>query len=124
MTSTTKNQEKYLINCQEGANHIERATISFILAVTASKTSEAGVFITSDTAQLCVIGGADKLVAESLEPIADLIKQFVQNDGKIWLCPVCAKVKGITNDDLIAGVKIAGAPRTMTFLASGAKVLA
>jgi predicted peroxiredoxin len=54
-------------------------------------------------AQLCVIGGADKLVAESLEPIADLIKQFVQNDGKIWLCPVCAKVKGITNDDLAVG---------------------
>jgi hypothetical protein len=51
MTTTTKNQEKYLINCQEGANHIERATISFILAVTASKTSEAAVLITSGIIQ-------------------------------------------------------------------------
>ncbi|WP_428356884.1 DsrE family protein [Methyloprofundus sp.] len=121
MTTTT---EKYLINCQEGANHMERATISFILAVTASKTSEAAVFITSDASQLCLKGGADGLTSEGLEPIADLIQQFVQNGGKIWLCPVCAKVKGITQDDLITGVEIAGAPKTMAFLASGAKVLA
>lgn len=120
----TKTNHKYLINCQEGANHIERATISFILAVTASKTNEAAVFITSDAAQLCVKGGADGLVSEGLEPISDLIKQFVINGGKIWLCPVCAKVKGITEDDLIAGVEIAGAPKTIAFLASGAQVLA
>ena len=121
---TTENQAKYLINCQEGAQHIQRATISFILAVTASKTSDAALFITSDASQLCVKGGADGLVSEGLEPISDLINQFVENGGKIWLCPVCAKVKGINENDLIDGVEIAGAPKTMAFLASGAKVLA
>lgn len=124
MTTTTENQQKYLINCQEGANHVERATISFILAVTASKTNEAAVFITSDASQLCVKGGADGLVSEGLEPLSDLINQFVHNGGKIWLCPVCARVKGITEVDLIEGVEIAGAPKTIAFLASGGQVLA
>jgi len=122
--SNTKSEQKYLINCQDGAKDVGRATISFILAVTASKTGEAAVFITSDAAQLCVKGGANGLEFYGLEPLANLIDQFVGNGGKIWLCPVCATVKGITEDDLIEGAEIAGAPKTMAFLASGGKVLA
>ena len=122
MTATRK--QKYLINCQEGANNLERATISFILAVSASKEHEAAVFITSDAAQLCVKGGADGWVSEGLEPLSSLIGQFVENGGVIWLCPVCATVKGIQPSDLIEGAEIAGAPKTMAFLASGGVVLA
>ena len=121
---TTESTQKYLINCQEGAGNVERATISFILAVTASKTSEAAVFITSDAAQLCVKGGASDMVFPGLEPLEDLINQFVGNGGKIWLCPVCAKIKGITQGDLRVGVEIAGAPKTMEFLKSGGMLLA
>lgn len=117
-------QEKYLVNCQEGANHVERATISFVLATTASKTAETAVFITSDAAQLCTKGGSDGLQAEGMEPLSDLINQFLANGGKMWLCPICAKVKGISEQDLRDGVEIAGAPKTMAFLASGAKLLA
>jgi len=123
-TEQTEQTEKYLINCQEGVNHLERATISFILAVTASKTSEAAVFITSDATMLCVKGAAEGLVAEGLEPIKNLMDQFVKNGGKLWICPVCAKVKGINEQDLIEGAEIAGAPKTMAFLASGGKLLA
>jgi len=124
MNTTNENKPKYLINCQEGVGHIERATISFILAVTASKGHEAAIFITSDAAQWCVKGGANGYVSEGLEPIDNLINQFVDNGGVIWLCPVCAKVKGIADNDLRAGVEIAGAPKTMEFLSSGGTVLA
>ncbi len=123
MNTSTEKSAKYLINCQEGVNHVERATTAFIIAVTASKTSEAIVFMTSDAADLCVKGGADGLVHEGLEPLSDLITQFVGNGGKILLCTVCARVKGITEGDLIPGVEIAGAPKTMEFLASGGQLL-
>jgi uncharacterized protein len=117
-------RDKYLVNCQEGAGNVERATISFILATTASKTAETVVFITSDASKFCTKGGADGLQAEGMEPLADLINQFVGNGGKLWLCPVCAKVRGITEADLREGAEIAGAPKTMAFLASGAHLLA
>lgn len=116
--------EKYLVNCQEGMNNLERATISFILAVTASKTAETAVFITSDAAVLCISGAADGLQVEGYEPINDLIEAFIANGGKIWLCPACAKAKGIAESDLRQGVEIAGAPKTMAFLQAGAKLLA
>ena len=123
-TIAHKNNEKYLVNCHHGANDIERATISFILAVSASKTAKAAVFITSDASYLCTHGGTKGLVSEGFEPIEDLINQFVSNGGKIWLCPVCTTTKGIKNEDLRPGVEITGAPRTMEFLANGGKLLA
>ena len=117
-------KQKYLINCQDGANNPERATISFILAFTASKTSETAMFISADAAQLCVKGGAATISAEGYEPLLDLLTGYLRNGGQIWLCPACVKAKGITEDDLIAGVEIAGAPKAMAFLASGAQQLA
>jgi len=123
MSVQSEPKQKYLINIQEGANHLERATISLILAVTASKEHEAAMFVTSDAADLCVKGRAEGLVAKGMEPIGDLMGQFVTNGGKVWLCKVCAKVKGIKEEDLIEGVAIVGAPVSMAFLASGGKVL-
>ena len=124
MTAPQPHEQKYLINCQEGAKHAERATIAFVLAVTASKSAETAMFMTSDAAALCVKGGADTLVAEGYEPLRDLMAAFLANGGKIWLCPACAKAKGITAGDLVEGAEIAGAPRTMAFLAAGARLLA
>lgn len=121
---TTTNPQKILINCQDGANNVERATISFILAVTASKSCETAMFVTSDAAGLLIKGAANDLVAEGYEPLADLMNAYIDNGGKIWLCPACAKAKKIGENDLIESVEIAGAPRTMAFLAEGAQLLA
>lgn len=116
--------DKVLINCSHGADDAGRATIAFVLAVTASKTSETAVFLTADAARLCVKGGADPIVAEGYEPLRDLLASFRANGGKLWLCPACAKAKGIAASDLVDGAEIAGAPRTMAFIASGARLLA
>jgi predicted peroxiredoxin len=124
MSLSTATQQKILINCQDGNNNIERATISFILAFTASKTAETAVFITAEALQICVKGNMQKMLAEGYEPLSDLVYGFLKNGGKIWLCPACAKAKNVTQDDLIEGVEIAGAPKTMAFMAAGAQVLA
>lgn len=119
------NKQKYLINCRDGANDVERATVSFIMALSAAtNNAETAVFATSDAAKLCVKGGTDDLVAPGYEPLSGLVEEFVENGGVIWLCPVCARAKGISADDLIPGVELAGVPRTMEFMASGAQVLA
>ena len=121
--SNSQNTDKYLINAENGANDLERATISFVLAASASKDHEAVVFVTSDASFLAVRGAVDGLIYQGMEPIANLISQFIGNGGKIWVCPICANVKGISADDLIDGAEIAGAPKTMAFLASGGRVL-
>lgn len=116
--------DKYLINCEYGANNPEKATIAFILAFTSSKTSETAVFVTSEASYLFLEDDAPEVQAEGYESIYTLIDGFIENGGKVWICPACARAKGIGQDDLIAGVEIAGAPKTMAFLAAGAKTLA
>ena len=94
------------------------------MGVAASTTSETAMFVTSDAAHLCVKEGAKDLVAEGYEPLANLMDAYIENNGKIWLCPACAAAKGITQDDLCKGVELAGAARTMDFMANGAHLLA
>ena len=120
----TTPQAKFLINCKDGKNNIEHATISFVLATSASKEHETAVFLTADASYWAVKGASTGAVYEGMEPIENLIQQFTDNGGKLWVCPICAKIKGITENDLIAGAEIAGAPKTMAFLASGGHVLA
>lgn len=115
---------RYLVNCRDGADNPEQATIPLILAATASKTAETAIFATADAAQLCVRGGAEAIKAPGYEAAADLLRAFLDNGGKLWLCPACAKAKNINENDLVEGAEIAGAPRTMAFLADGAKTLA
>ncbi len=124
MKTEKSTEPKYLINWRDGLENPERATISLILAVTASKTFETAIFVAAEASGICVKGAADNVVAPGYEPLTDLLDSFLSNGGKLWLCPACVKAKGISEADLIEGVEIAGAPRTMEFLASGGQVLA
>ena len=120
---STSNQ-KILINWREGANDPEKATITLILAVTSSKTCETAIFVAAEASDLVRKGGAGAVQAPGYEPLADLLEAFLANGGKVWLCPACVKAKGIDEGELVDGVEVAGAPRTMAFLAEGAQVLA
>ena len=115
---------KYLVNCEHGVNDPEKATIAFILAFTSSKTNETAVFATAEASRLLVKHDRPEVVAEGYEPLNGLIDGFIKNGGKIWLCPACARAKGLAQQDLLDGVEIAGAPRTMAYLADGALTLA
>ena len=116
--------QKYVVNAQEGVKQIERASITFILAASASNEHETIMFATSDAVELLVKGAADGLVYQGMPPITDLFHQYVANGGRIYDCGICAKTKNITDDDLIEGAEIAGAPKVMEFLEDGGKVLA
>ncbi len=113
----------FLINSSFGPQDIEQATVPFILANAAAGRGEARVFLTCDALNLVVKGRSNGLGADGYTPIKTLIEDFVGKGGLIWVCKVCAAVMNITQDDLIDGAMIGGAPDTMDFLEAGGKVL-
>ena len=115
---------KYLVNCAFGTGEAEKATIAFILAYTSAKSNETRVFATAGATELLLRSRRPEIQIDGYESLDGLIEGFIENGGQIWLCPACAKARGISQNDLIPGVEIAGAPKTMAFLASGAKTLA
>ncbi len=109
-----------LVNCAYGKNNPEEATVAFIAASAAVKMSTAtAVFLTSDAVRLATPGYADDIRAEGYEPLKDFLDTFLAQGGKLWVCPACAKARGMTQDDLIDGATIDGVPTMLKFLEDG-----
>lgn len=113
----------YLINNCWGAEDLEKATVPFILACAAANQGPARMFLTCEALNLVTKDGAEGLNAPGYAPVKELIEEFTGKGGRIWVCRVCAGVMNITQEDLISGAEIGGAPDSMAFLNEGAKVL-
>ena len=53
----------------------------------------------------------------------DLIGNLMSNGGKVLVCPPCAKVRGYSQEDLVDGVTLAGAPAMLEVVKQGAATL-
>ena len=67
--------------------------------------------MSSDAVRLATPDYADGIQAEGYEPL--------KTGGKLWVCPACAKARGMTQDDLIDGATIDGVPTMLEFLDNG-----
>lgn len=115
---------KYLINAQHGADDVEKATVAMIIAgASASMDGETAMFLTCESVRLATKDGTNGLQADGYPALADLLKSYLENGGQIWVCPVCAKARGITAENLIDGAELSGAARTIGFVGDGAKTL-
>ena len=113
----------YLINSSYGPENLEKATVPFVIACAAANKGDARAFLTSGALNLVVKCKAEGITAPGYPPVKELIDEFVEKGGHIWVCRVCAKVMNITEDDLIDGAEIGGAPDAIAFLEEGGKVL-
>ena len=52
-----------------------------------------------------------------------MIGSFLEHGGRILVCPPCAKVRGYSEESLIDGVTVAGAPVMLEELNAGAATL-
>ena len=86
-------------------------------AVTRSKAT--AVFVTSDAVRLATPGYADGIQADGYEPLKVFLDKFLEDGGKIWVCPACAKARSMTQEDLIEGATIDGVPTMLEFLDNG-----
>ncbi len=74
------------------------------------------MFLTSDAVRLATPGYADDVQAEGYEPLKVFFDKFLANGGKLWVCPACAKARGLTQEDFIEGATIDGIPTILDFL--------
>lgn len=53
-------------------------------------------------------GAAAALVPKSFPPIAELLKTFSENGGRIGVCPPCAKTHGVTQENMLPNAEFMG----------------
>jgi len=81
------------------------------------------IFLTSSGVDIARRGAADTTHVEPLEPLADMLAEFLRRGGNLWACTPCVKSRGYTANDLIDGVVITGASVMHELILDGAATL-
>jgi len=113
-----------MIHNTHGKDDVERASLAFVVANTAlTSGQEAILLLTIEGVRVATRGYADGLQAKGFAPLSELVAQYVNNDGQLWVCGACAKPREITEADLVPGARIVGATSAVEALVSGAQTL-
>ncbi len=99
-----------VIKVTAGADAPERCNQAFNVAA-AAIVSGVGVslWLTGESSWFALPGRAEEFKLAEAAPLEDLLAAVLAG-GRVTLCTQCAARRGITVDDVIEGVRIAGAP--------------
>lgn len=92
-----------------GAEDAERCNQAFTVAAAAvASGADLGLWLTGEAAWFAVPGKAEEFSLPLATPLADLLAAVIAG-GQVTLCTQCASRREITEDDVIDGIRIAGA---------------
>ena len=103
----------------------ERSSVAWSIANAGIASDlEVPVFLEAAGVDWVRKGAADVAHLNPVDPpMKDLISNVMSNGGSILVCPPCAKVRSYSEDDLLAGVTLAGAPAMLEVVKQGAATL-
>jgi len=106
---TTK-QLKYLFTVTHFDSDPDRVATPLVLANNAlAGGADVLLWLTVEGANLGRRGSADGIIPKSFPPVAELLKSFTENGGKIGVCPPCGKTHGVTDDNILPNAEWMGA---------------
>lgn len=114
-------QKKLVIVNSRGFDD-ERSSVAWSIANTAAASDmDVTVFLVAAGVDWVRKGAAGVAQLNPLDPTMNtMIENFLGNGGRILVCPPCAKVRGYTDESLIEGAEIAGAPVMLEEILNGA----
>jgi predicted peroxiredoxin len=116
--------DKIFVHNTHGKDDVERASLAMVVANTAlTAGQDATVLLTIEGVCVATDGYADGLQAKGFPPLNELVSQFIENEGQLWVCGACAKPRNINESDLIPGARIVGAANAVEALVNGAHTL-
>ena len=97
-----------VVKTTAGADRPEACNQAFTVAATAAASgAEVSLWLTGEAAWLALPGRADDVLLAHAVPLPELLAAVLA-DGTVTLCTQCAARRGITADDVVPGIRIAG----------------
>jgi predicted peroxiredoxin len=115
--------KKLVVVVTHGIDH-ELSSVAFTIAnggMTAGLSVD--VFLTSSGVVLARRRAADSTRVAPMEPLAQLIQDFLARGGQLWACTPCVKSRGYEQQDLLEGTVITGASVLHNAIKEGAATL-
>jgi predicted peroxiredoxin len=100
---------RLVVKATAGSDAPERCAQAFtVAAVAVASGSAVSLWLTGEASVYALPGRAEEFELPHSAPLAEL-RDAVLGAGAITLCTQCAARRGITADDVLPGVRIAGA---------------
>lgn len=81
------------------------------------------IFLTSSGVDIVRRNAADLTHVKPLEPLGDMLRDFMARGGNLWACTPCVKSRGYAQENLLDGVVITGASVMHELIKRGAATL-
>lgn len=106
----SEKQEKVLYFATHAGEDPERASLPFVLANAAlAMDIPATVALQATGVYLGKKGYIENVFAAGLPPLKELLENFIELGGKLWVCSPCIKERHIQESDLIERAEIVAA---------------
>lgn len=98
-----------VVKVTAGEDAPERCSQAFtVAAVAVASGVPVSLWLTGESAWFALPGRAEQFTLAEAAPLQDLLAAVLAG-GQVTLCTQCAARRGIAADDVLAGVRIAGA---------------
>lgn len=118
------NRDSIVIAQSNGISNAERAYATFLFSkVALSMGKKVTVFLLMDGASMAKQGAAAGVKHPAFERLDTLMNEVIESGATIYVCELSAQFRGIGEDDLVKGVKIAGAATYLDLIGNTANAV-
>lgn len=108
---------KFVVSLTCAKDDTDKATVAFVVANAAvASDKKALVFLSTEGTRISQKGYADDIHEEGFAPLRDLMKNFVEAGGEIYVCSPCFKKRNLDENNLVAGAVIVGGAKLVEFM--------
>jgi len=107
---TTQN-DNYLFTVTTFTNQdADRVATPLVLANSAlANGKDVLIWLTMEGVELAKKGAAKTLTPKSFAPVSELLDTYIENGGRIGICPPCAQTHGLSDENKIDSAELMGA---------------
>ena len=111
---------KLMISITHAKDNTDKATVGFVVAnASVASGVETVVFLSTEGVHLSQNGYADAIHEEGFAPLKQLMSDFTDVGGTIWVCSPCFKKRNLDEDKLVESAIIVGGAKAVEFLITG-----
>jgi len=108
---------KFVINLTCSTDNTDKATVGFVIANAAvASDKDTLVFLSIEGVRLSQKGVAEGIHEPGFAPLKELMTNFVNAGGKIFICSPCFKKRGLDENNLVAGAIVVGGAKLVEFM--------
>jgi predicted peroxiredoxin len=112
---------KMCVSLSYAKDNSDKATVAFVIANAAvASDKDTVVFLSIEGVRVSQKGYVDDIHEEGFSPLKDLLVNFVQAGGKVWVCSPCFNKRKLDPNALVEGATIVGGAKLVEFLSDGA----